>query len=83
MRRALDALRQTPQTALIDGNRLPPDLPFDGRTVIQGGAGGRWLPWMKSPCPLCRAKRLRALISQLDKGSQVDLEGHTVSPNLN
>jgi ribonuclease HII len=36
MRRALDALRQTPQTALIDGNRLPPDLPCDGRTVIKG-----------------------------------------------
>jgi ribonuclease HII len=36
MRRALDALRQLPDTALIDGNRLPPDLPCDGRTVIKG-----------------------------------------------
>lgn len=36
MRRALGALARPPDTALIDGNRLPPDLPFPGRTVIKG-----------------------------------------------
>lgn len=36
MRRAVDALGHVPETALIDGNRLPPDLPCPGRTVIKG-----------------------------------------------
>lgn len=36
MRRALHALDRVPETALIDGNRLPPDLPCPGRTVIKG-----------------------------------------------
>jgi len=36
MRRALGALDRVPDTALIDGNRLPPDLPCAGRTVIKG-----------------------------------------------
>jgi ribonuclease HII len=36
MRRALGALNRVPDTALIDGNRLPPDLPCAGRTVIKG-----------------------------------------------
>lgn len=36
MHRALDALDRVPETALIDGNRLPPDLPCPGRTVIKG-----------------------------------------------
>ena len=36
MRRALRALDNVPDTALIDGNRLPPGLPCLGRTVIKG-----------------------------------------------
>ena len=36
MRRALGALDRIPDIALIDGNRLPPDLPCAGRTVIRG-----------------------------------------------
>lgn len=36
MQRALAALDAPPDTALIDGNRLPPDLPCSGRTVIKG-----------------------------------------------
>lgn len=36
MRRALDALNDVPDTALIDGNRLPPGLPCPGRTIIKG-----------------------------------------------
>ncbi len=36
MRRAIAGLKQTPDYALIDGNRLPPDLPCDAETVVKG-----------------------------------------------
>ncbi len=38
MRRAVAALRVAPDLALIDGNRLPPDLGCAGRTIIKGDA---------------------------------------------
>lgn len=36
MRRAIRALSCLPGTVLVDGNRLPPDMPCPGRTVIKG-----------------------------------------------
>ena len=36
MRRALQSLNHTPDTALIDGNQMPAGLPCTGRTVIKG-----------------------------------------------
>lgn len=36
MCRALGALSRLPDTALVDGNRLPADLPCTGRTVVKG-----------------------------------------------
>ena len=36
MCRAVGALSDTPDIALIDGNRLPTDLPCPGRTVVKG-----------------------------------------------
>ncbi len=36
MRRALVALNPCPAIALIDGNRLPPDLPCEARAIIGG-----------------------------------------------
>ena len=36
MYRALAALGRLPDVARIDGNRLPPDLPCPGRTVVRG-----------------------------------------------
>lgn len=36
MRRALAALAPPPGHALIDGNRLPPDLPCPATTIVQG-----------------------------------------------
>jgi ribonuclease HII len=38
MRRALDALRVPPDLALIDGNRLPRDLPCAGQAIVKGDA---------------------------------------------
>lgn len=38
MRRALEALSLTPEVALIDGNRLPPELSVPARCVIKGDA---------------------------------------------
>ena len=38
MRRAIAALRVPPDLALIDGNRLPPDLPCAGQTIVKGDA---------------------------------------------
>lgn len=36
MRRAIAALRFAPDLALVDGNRLPPDLGCAGQTIIKG-----------------------------------------------
>lgn len=36
MRRALTRLSRLPDTALVDGNKLPGDMPCPGRTVIKG-----------------------------------------------
>jgi len=36
MRRAIAALPVPPAHALIDGNRLPPYLPFSGETIVKG-----------------------------------------------
>jgi ribonuclease HII len=36
MRRAIAALPRLPDIALVDGNRLPAELPCPGRTVIKG-----------------------------------------------
>ena len=38
MWRALEALPLTPELALIDGNRLPPELSVPARCVIKGDA---------------------------------------------
>ncbi len=36
MRRAIEALPHPPAHALVDGNRLPPDLPCSGETLVKG-----------------------------------------------
>ncbi|MXU64848.1 ribonuclease HII [Oceanomicrobium pacificus] len=38
MRRAVAALPVTPRFALVDGNRMPPDLPCPGLPVVKGDA---------------------------------------------
>jgi len=38
MRRALDGLPARPDLALIDGNRIPPDLPFPAQAIVKGDA---------------------------------------------
>lgn len=38
MRRAMADLPVVPKYALIDGNRLPPDMMCDGKTIIKGDA---------------------------------------------
>lgn len=38
MSRAVAGLSVEPQLALIDGNRLPPNLPVQGKTVVKGDA---------------------------------------------
>lgn len=38
MREALIALAPSPECALIDGNRLPPDLPFPAEAIVEGDA---------------------------------------------
>jgi ribonuclease HII len=38
MRRALSGLSQVPAHILIDGNRLPPDLPAPAEAIVQGDA---------------------------------------------
>ena len=36
MRRAVARLDRLPATALVDGNKLPPDLPCEGRAIVKG-----------------------------------------------
>jgi len=36
MRRAVAGLERLPATALVDGNKLPPDLPCEGRAIVKG-----------------------------------------------
>lgn len=36
MRRALDGLQVQPQSALVDGNKVPPGLPCPGEAVVKG-----------------------------------------------
>ena len=38
MRRAVDALPEPPDYVLVDGNRMPPEMPCDGQTIIGGDA---------------------------------------------
>ena len=38
MTRAVEGLSQTPALALIDGNRIPPDLTLPAKTVVKGDA---------------------------------------------
>ncbi|MGK9169110.1 ribonuclease HII [Inquilinus limosus] len=38
MRRAVEALPERPEMALVDGNKLPDGLPCDGRAVVGGDA---------------------------------------------
>ena len=38
MRRALEMLEPAPDLIIVDGNRLPPELPAEGRTLVKGDA---------------------------------------------
>lgn len=38
MKRAVDGLEVSPDMILVDGNRLPPDLPCEARTIVKGDA---------------------------------------------
>ncbi len=38
MRRAVAMLEPAPDLIIVDGNRLPPDLPAEGRTLVKGDA---------------------------------------------
>ncbi len=38
MRRAIDGLAIKPEFALIDGNKIPPDLPCEARAIVKGDA---------------------------------------------
>ncbi len=38
MRRAIDGLAVKPEFALIDGNKIPPDLPYEARAIVKGDA---------------------------------------------
>ncbi|MEO7917422.1 MAG: ribonuclease HII [Dokdonella sp.] len=60
MSRALRALRLMPSLALIDGNRLPDDLPCAGRAIVDGDASE---PAISAASILAKTERDRLLIA--------------------
>ena len=63
MSRALRSLRLGPSLALIDGNRLPPDLPCPGRAIVRGDASE---PAISAASILAKTERDR-LMRELDR----------------
>ena len=67
MVRALSALAPLPQLALIDGNRLPRDLPCAGRTIVGGDASEPAISAASILAKTVRDQRMREL-DQLHPG---------------
>jgi ribonuclease HII len=59
MREALRALRPLPALALIDGNRLPPDLPCPARSIVGGDASE---PAISAASILAKVTRDRVMV---------------------
>ncbi|PPR10561.1 MAG: Ribonuclease HII [Alphaproteobacteria bacterium MarineAlpha11_Bin1] len=64
MRRAINGLTTLPDTALIDGNRLPPNLPCTGRTMVKGDSLSLSIAAASIVAKVTRDRIMRALASR-------------------
>lgn len=64
MRRALAALPTAPAFALIDGNRLPPDLPCPSQAVVKGDATSASIAAASIVAKVTRDRQMVALAQQ-------------------
>ena len=61
MRRALNGLGIAPELALIDGNKLPPDLPCQARAIVAGDASEACIGAASILAKVTRDRRMLAL----------------------
>lgn len=64
MQRAVDALAQRPEYALIDGNRVPPDLPCPAQAIIGGDGRALSIAAASIVAKVTRDRRMVALSQQ-------------------
>jgi len=73
MRRAVEMLEPTPDLIIVDGNRLPPDLPAEGRTLIKGDALCHSIACASI---LAKVSRDRFMLAMAEKYQQYQFEKH-------
>jgi ribonuclease HII len=79
MSRALASLSVAPSLALIDGNRLPRDLPCPGRAIVRGDASE---PAISAASILAKVERDRLMIELGDRYPGYGFARHKGYPTL-
>ena len=73
MRRAVEMLEPQPDLIIVDGNRLPPDLPAEGRTLIKGDALCHSIACASI---LAKVSRDRFMLAMAEKYPEYSFEKH-------
>ena len=73
MRRAAEMLDPAPDLIIVDGNRLPPGLPAEGRTLIKGDALCHSIACASI---LAKVSRDRFMLAMAEKYPQYQFENH-------
>ena len=73
MRRAVEMLEPAPDLIIVDGNRLPPDLPAEGRTLVKGDA---LCHSIACASVLAKVSRDRFMMAMAEKYPQYQFEKH-------
>ncbi len=73
MRRAVEMLDPAPDLIIVDGNRLPPDLPAEARTLVKGDALCHSIACASI---LAKVSRDRFMMAMADKYPQYQFEKH-------
>ena len=73
MRRAVEMLEPAPDLIIVDGNRLPPDLPAEGRTLVKGDALCHSIACASI---LAKVSRDRFMLAMAEKYPQYQFEKH-------
>lgn len=73
MRRAVAMLDPAPDLIIVDGNRLPPELPAEGRTLIKGDALCHSIACASI---LAKVSRDRFMLAMAEKYPQYSFEKH-------
>lgn len=73
MRRAVEMLETAPDLIIVDGNRLPPDLPAEGRTLVKGDALCHSIACASI---LAKVSRDRFMLAMAEKYPQYQFEKH-------